>query len=132
MAQTQPVVAIVDDDVFIQRALARLLYAAGWQAVMFTSAEAFLRTEMQASPDCLVLDVWLPGMTGVELLEHLTATGTALPAVIITGRDDLQVRMRAMQAGAVAYLLKPLDGQELLQTLQETLDGREAQGEEKG
>jgi FixJ family two-component response regulator len=124
MSQTQHVVAIVDDDVFIQRALARLLYAAGWQAVMFTSAEAFLQTGLQASPDCLVLDVWLPGMTGVELLEHLTATGSSLPAVIITGRDDLQVRMRAMQAGAVAYLLKPLDGQEFLQTLQEALDGR--------
>jgi len=124
MSQTQHVVAIVDDDVFIQRALARLLYAAGWQAVMFTSAEAFLQTGLQASPDCLVLDVWLPGMTGVELLEHLAATGSSLPAVIITGRDDLQVRMRAMQAGAVAYLLKPLDGQEFLQTLQAVLDGR--------
>jgi FixJ family two-component response regulator len=124
MSETHHVVAIVDDDVLIQRALARLLYAAGWQAVTFTSAEAFLQTGMQALPDCLVLDVWLPGMTGVELLEHLVATGRTLPAVIITARDDLQMRLRAMQAGAVAYILKPLDGQELLQALQEALDGR--------
>ena len=128
MSQTQPVVAIVDDDVSIQRALARLLYAVGWQAVTFTSAEAFLQTSMQALPDCLVLDVWLPGMNGVELLEHVVATGSTLPAVIITAHDDLQMRMRAMQAGAVAYLLKPLDGQDLLQALQAALDGQRLSG----
>ena len=124
MSQTPPVVAIVDDDVSILRALGRLLYAMGWHAVTFASAEAFLQTGMQASPDCLVLDMWLPGMTGVELLEHLAATGSTLPAVIITGRDDLQMRMRAMQARAAAYLLKPLDGEDLLQALQEALDRR--------
>jgi FixJ family two-component response regulator len=123
MSQTQPVVAIVEDDGSIQRALGRLLYATGWQAVMFPSAEAFLQTGMEASPDCLVLDVWLPGMTGVELLEHLAARGSMLPTVIITGRDDLQMRMRAMQAGAVAYLLKPLDGEDLLQALKAALKG---------
>ena len=123
MSQTQPVVAIVDDDEFIQRALTRLLYAAGWHAVTFTSAEAFLQTSMEVSPACLVLDVWLPGMTGVELLEHLVATGSLLPAVIITARDDLQMRLRAMQAGAVAYLLKPLEGSEILQALQKARTG---------
>ena len=128
MSQTQPVVAIVDDDVSILRALGRLLYAMGWHAVTFSSAEAFLQTGMQESPDCLVLDVWLPGMTGVELLEHLVATDSTLPAVIITGRDDLQMRMRAMQAGAAAYLLKPLDSEDLLETLQEALDGRHLSG----
>jgi two-component system CheB/CheR fusion protein len=101
-----------------------LLSTAGWHAVTFPSAEAFLQTGMQASPVCLVLDVWLPGMTGVELLEHLAAMGSTLPAVIITGRNDLQMRMRAMQAGAIAYILKPLDGQELLRALQEALEGR--------
>jgi FixJ family two-component response regulator len=124
MSQTQPVVAIVDDDAAVQRALRRLLCATGWHTVIFSSAEAFLQTGTQAAPDCLVLDVWLPGMTGVELLEHLVAMGSTLPAVIITGRDDLQMRMRAMQAGAVAYLLKPLDGQDLRQALQEALEGR--------
>jgi FixJ family two-component response regulator len=124
MSQTQPIVAIVDDDALIPRALVRLLSTAGWHAVTFPSAEAFLQTGMQASPVCLVLDVWLPGMTGVELLEHLAAMGSTLPAVIITGRNDLQMRMRAMQAGAIAYILKPLDGQELLQALQEALEGR--------
>jgi FixJ family two-component response regulator len=129
MAQPQPVVAIVDDDVAIQRALARLLSTAGWQAITFTSAEAFLQTDLQTAPDCLVLDVWLPGMTGVELLEHLAVTGSTLPAVLITGRDDLQMRMRARQARAAAYLLKPLDGPELLQALQEAVGRRRRSGE---
>ena len=128
MSQAKPVAAIVDDDITIQRALGRLLYSAGWHAVTFSSAEAFLQTGRQPSPDCLVLDVWLPGITGVELLEHLVATGSTLPAVMITGRDDLQMRMRAMQAGAAAYLLKPLDGLELLQVLQEALDGKNLSG----
>ena len=129
MAQPQPVVAIVDDDVSIQRALARLLSTAGWQAITFTSAEALLQTDMQTAPDCLVLDVWLPGMTGVELLEHLAVAGSTLPAVLITGRDDLQMRMRAMQARAAAYLLKPLDGPELLQALQEALGRQRRSGD---
>src|SRR5262249_29442863 len=114
MSETQPVIAIVDDEESIRRALARLLYTVGWSATTFPSAEAFLQTSMQALPDCLVIDVWLPGMTGVDLQEHIVATGSSPPVVIITGRDDLHMRMRAMQAGAVAYLLKPLDGQDLL------------------
>ena len=128
MSQTQPVIAIVDDEASIRRALARLLYTVGWHTATFPSAEAFLQTGMQASPDCLIIDVWLPSMTGVELQEHLVATGNTLPVVIITGREDLHMRMRAMQAGAVAYLLKPLDGQDLLQILQEALDGRRLSG----
>jgi len=128
MAQPQPIVAIVDDDVSIQRALVRLLYTVSLQAVTFTSAEAFLQTGMQVAPDCLVLDVWLPGMTGMELLERLVAMGSRLPVVIITGRDDLQMRMRAIQAGAVACLLKPLDGPEFLQAIQKALDGRHLSG----
>jgi FixJ family two-component response regulator len=83
---------------------------------------------MQAAPDCLVLDVWLPGMTGVDLLEHLVETGSTLPAVIMTGRDDLQMRMRALQAGTMAYLVKPLDGLALLRILQEARDGRHRSG----
>lgn len=124
MSQMQPVVAIVDDNVSIQRALARLLSTAGWQACTFTSAEAFLQTGMQAVPDCLLLDLWLPGMTGVELLEHLAARASLLPVVIMTARDDPQMRMRALQAGVVAYFLKPLEGPDLQQAVQDALDRR--------
>ena len=69
-------------------------------------------TRMQVVPDCLILDLWLPGMTGVELLEHLAAKGSLLPAIIMTARDDPQMHMRALQVGVVAYFLKPLEGPE--------------------
>lgn len=118
MPQTSPVIAIVEDDASVRRALERLLHTVGWRTVAFASAEAFLQAGVQVSLACLVLDVWLPGMTGVALLEHLVATGSTLPVIIITGRDDIQMRMRAARVGAVAYLLKPLDEHDLLLALQ--------------
>ena len=121
MPPTPPVIAIVDDNASLRRALARLLRAVGWQAVTFASAEAFLQADLQRSLDCLVLDVWLPGMSGVALLEHLGALGSTLPVILITGREDVQMRLRAAQTGAVAYLRKPLDEQDFLQALQRAL-----------
>jgi two-component system response regulator FixJ len=123
--QTSPVIAIVDDDASLRRALARLLRAVGWQAVTFPSAEAFLQAGRQMPLDCLVLDVWLPGMSGVALLEHLVALGSTLPIILITGREDVQMRSHAAQMGVVAYLRKPLDEQDLLLALQQAL-GRQA------
>jgi FixJ family two-component response regulator len=120
--QTSPVVAIVDDDASLRRALARLLRTAGWRTVTFASAEAFLHNDLQMPLDCLVLDVWLPGMSGVALLEHLETLGNTLPVILITGRDDVQLRQRAAQLGAVAYLPKPLDEQDLLLALQRALE----------
>jgi FixJ family two-component response regulator len=98
-----------------------LLRAVGWQAVTFASAEAFLQADPQTPLDCLVLDVWLPGMSGVALLERLVALGSTLPVVLVTGRDDVQMRLRAVQIGAAAYLRKPLDEQDLLLALQQAL-----------
>lgn len=89
----------------------------GYQAVMFASAEAFLQAGLQMSLDCLVLDVWLPGMSGMALLEYLVALGSTLPVILITGREDVQMRLHAAQMGAVAYLHKPLDEQDLLPVL---------------
>jgi FixJ family two-component response regulator len=98
-----------------------LLHAVGWKTVTFTSAEAFLQTGLQESPHCLVLDVRLPGMTGFELLEHFAVAGIALPVILITAHDDVQVRMRAAQAGVSTYLRKPVDEQDLLQAIQRAL-----------
>jgi FixJ family two-component response regulator len=97
----------------------------GYQAVTFASAEAFLQAGLQMSLDCLLLDVWLPGMSGVALLEHLVALGNTLPVILITGREDVQMRLRAAQMRAVAYLCKPLDEQDLIEALQRAL-GRKA------
>ena len=132
MTQRQPVIAIVEDNVSIQRALARLLATAGWQAHTFASAEAFLHTCMHVVPDCLLLDLWLPGMSGVELLEQLAATGSLLPAILMTARDDPQMHRRALQAGVVAYFLKPLEGPALLQAIQDALDQRHRRRREDG
>ena len=121
MELIQPVIAIVDDDASLRRALSRLMHASGWKTVVFASAEAFVQTGLQESPDCLVLDIWLPGMTGLELLDHVVATTPSLPVIIITGRDDVQVRQRAAQSKAVAYFEKPVDEQDLLQTIRHAL-----------
>ena len=122
MPQMPPIVAIVDDDASLRSALARLLRTAGWRTVTFASAEAFLHTDPQMPLDCLVLDIWLPGMNGVALLEHLGTLGSTLPVILITGRDDVQMRRHAAQLGAVAYLPKPLDEQDLLLALQRGLE----------
>jgi two-component system, LuxR family, response regulator FixJ len=123
--QIPPVIAIVEDDTLLGRALARLLHAVGWHTVIFASAEAFLRTGLQSPPQCLVLDVRLPGMSGIELAEHFVIMGLALPVIIITGRDDIQLRLRAMRVGVVAYLQKPVDEQDLRRAIEHAL-GREA------
>ena len=120
MQHTQPVIAIVDDDPAMCRALSRLLQTVGWQAVAFSSAEAFLQSGVQKPPHCLVLDVRLPGMTGLELVERLVADGVSFP-IIITGHADAQVHIRAIQAGAVAYLRKPVDEQDFLQAIRHSL-----------
>lgn len=122
MPQIPPLVAIVDDDASLQRALARLLRVVGWQVVTFSSAEAFLQAGLQMPLDCLVLDVWLPGMNGVALLEHLVALNSTLPVILITGREDVQIRLYAARQGVIAYLRKPLDEQDLLQALQRALE----------
>jgi FixJ family two-component response regulator len=93
----------------------------GYETMTFASAEAFLQAGLQKSPACLILDVWLPGISGVALLEHLAALGSTLPVILITGRDDAQMHLRAVQMGVVAYLRKPLDEQDLRQALQRAL-----------
>jgi FixJ family two-component response regulator len=117
----QPVIAIIEDDASIRRALARLLHSVGWKAVVFASAEAFLHAAGQEPPDCLVLDIRLPGMSGVELLEHNAVTNLSLPVICMTAHDDVQVRQRAAQAGAVAFLVKPVDEQDLLHAIRRAL-----------
>jgi len=128
---SQPVVAIIEDDASIGRALVRLLRSVGWKAVVFASAEAFLHAGRQEPIVCLVLDIRLPGMSGVELLEHCAAAGPSLPVICMTAHDDVQVRRRAAQAGVVAFLPKPVDEQDLLQAIQRAL-GQKIGGERQG
>jgi FixJ family two-component response regulator len=107
-------ICVVDDDESIQRALRRLLGATGFRVETFSSAKAFLESEHRGRADCLVLDVHLAGMSGLDLQERLAQTGNSTPVVIITAHDDQSTRERARRAGAIEYLPKPFDDDSLI------------------
>ena len=108
-------VCVVDDDLFLLRALQRLLVASGFAVVeAFSSAEDFLASAQGRTADCLVLDVHLGGISGFDLCEALSASGTRIPVIFITAHDDTSTRERARRAGAAAYLSKPFDDQALI------------------
>jgi two-component system, LuxR family, response regulator FixJ len=106
--ETKPVVWVIDDDDSLRKALARLLRAAGYDVVMLSSAQAFIEREDAAPPDCLLLDVRMPVMSGLELHRRI-AVRDRPPVVIITAHEDPRVKREAMEMGAVDFLLKPLD-----------------------
>jgi FixJ family two-component response regulator len=124
-------VFVVDDDPGVLRALTRLLVAAGFEARPFPSPAAFPEQHDPATPGCLVLDVALPGLDGLQLQEALTASGAARPIVFITGRGDIPSSVRAMKAGAVDFLTKPVNDRELLAAVRNAIEmdrrAREAQ-----
>jgi FixJ family two-component response regulator len=121
MPESQPVIAIVDDDVSMLRALRRLLTSARLASETYTSAEEFLRSGLQPDVGCLVLDIQMPGMTGLDLLVHLATSGVTLPVIIMTARVDEQTRHHAEQAGVVAYLCKPFEEDALLEAIRRAL-----------
>ena len=112
-------VAIVDDDASVRTALLGLMRAAGLTAQAFTSAEEYLRSGVSSETACLVADVRMPGMSGLDLQAHLNALGAEIPVVFITAHGDAAARARAMQAGAVRFLQKPFDDEELLASIHE-------------
>jgi FixJ family two-component response regulator len=105
------------------RALRRLLTSEGFVSETYTSAEEFLRFGLRLGIRCLVLDVQMPGMTGLDLLVHLSASGVTLPVIIITAGTDEQTPLHAMQAGVVAYLCKPFEEDALLEAIRRALAG---------
>ena len=113
-AMQSPVVAIVDDDRSVQRALKDLMESAGLSARCFGSAEDFLVSEQRAHIASLVLDIRMPGMSGLDLLAKLKAEGSTIPVIVITAHGDTRTRVQAMQAGARAFLSKPFDDKVLL------------------
>jgi FixJ family two-component response regulator len=111
-------VSIVDDEVPILRALTRLFRAAGFEAHGYESAEAFLSDWKSSSTDCVVLDLQMMGLNGLELLQCLQRLDAKLPVVIITGLDTPGLEARCREAGAASYLRKPLDDRLLLQEIE--------------
>ena len=114
-------ICVVDDDESIQRALRRLLDATGFRVETFSSADEFLASEHRGRADCLVLDVHLGGLSGLDLQERLARSGRHTPVVIITAHDDRPTRERARRAGAVAYLPKPFDDDSLIAAIQSAI-----------
>jgi FixJ family two-component response regulator len=118
MPQESVTVYVVDDDESVRRALQRLLRSAGYHAVTFESAEDFIDSTPGRGEGCLVLDIRLPGMTGLDLQEKLSSSGAKYAVIFMTAHDNPQWRQRAKRAGAVAYLRKPFDEQSLLDAIQ--------------
>ena len=102
-------IAIVDDDPSVLRALRRSLRLRGFEPRTFASAQEFLSSLPSGAPECMILDLQMPGMTGVELLQYLADRGIKIPTIIITAQGDARVRERCESAGAVAFLVKPLE-----------------------
>jgi FixJ family two-component response regulator len=113
---------VVDDDPSVLRALTRLLSAAGFQARAFPSPAAFLQAHDPVTPGCLVLDVALPGLDGLELQQALAVSDCARPVVFITGRGDIPTSVRAMKGGAVDFLTKPVNDTELLEAVRKAIE----------
>jgi FixJ family two-component response regulator len=115
-------VAIVDDDDLMRAALLGLLKSAGLPAQAFASAEEFLKSGQQRDTACLITDIRMPGMSGLELQAHLNADHFRIPTIFITAHGDAKMRMQAMRAGAVEFLAKPFDDEALLESVQAALE----------
>lgn len=109
MVSSHPVIAIVDDDAGVRRALRRLLTSLDYRPTVFASGEAFLDSLGAERPRCVLMDLHLPGLKGIDVLDRLRAGGVALPVIVITGLDQPGMRERCLTAGAASYLTKPLD-----------------------
>jgi FixJ family two-component response regulator len=121
MASTRSTIGVVEDDAGVRAALQQLLRAAGFSALVFASAEEFLGSNSRRQVDCLIADINLPGMSGVALLQALSASGERLPAVLITGRDDTATVDLMRQAGNVPRLHKPFSDDELFGAIRAVL-----------
>ena len=119
MTENPPVVIVVDDDPSFRNFLSRLVQTIGLKAVLFTSAEDFLAAPQPDGPACLVLDVQMPGLSGLDLQRQLTERGRPLPIVFTTGHGDIPMTVEAMKAGAIGFLSKPFRNQEMLDAIKE-------------
>lgn len=113
----------MDDDESVRKALQRLLRSAGMTTEAFATGAEFLHSLKDHKPDCIVLDIHMPGMTGFEVQAQLEAAGPPLPVVIITGYDSPETHDRVMAAGATAYLHKPINDEALLEAIHHAIGG---------
>jgi FixJ family two-component response regulator len=117
-----PTVFVVDDDDLVRAAIQGMLKSVGLRSEVFGSAQEFLRSKPHDGPSCLVLDVRLPGVSGLEVQRELATAGVRIPIIFITGHGDIPMTVRAMKQGAVEFLTKPFRDQDLLDAIHQALD----------
>jgi FixJ family two-component response regulator len=122
MAEEGPIVYIVDDDAGVREALDSLIRSVGFSVRTFASAHDFLGSKFSTAPGCLVLDVRLPGLSGLDLQRELSRAGVSIPIIFISGHGDIPMTVRAMKAGAVEFLTKPFRDQDLLDAIQQAVE----------
>jgi FixJ family two-component response regulator len=123
----KPIVFIIDDDASVRKSLSRLLRSAGFEVETFATAEQFLEREHYDGIGCLVLDVRMPGISGIDLQGELSKADYSMPIIFITGHGNIPMGVQAMKKGAVDFLAKPFDDEELLQAVREAVD-KDTQG----
>ena len=122
MNDLAPTVFIVDDDPSVLKALARLMRSAGLNATAFASAQEFLDNHHQNAPACLVLDVAMPHINGLELQQAIAASGSELPVIFLTGHGDIPMSVRAIKQGAVDFFSKPVDDSDLIEAIHNAIE----------
>ena len=122
MGEDTPTVFVVDDDISVRESLEALIRFEGWQAETFASGQDFLARPRSVAPSCLVLDVSLPDLNGLDLQKLVAADRSEMPIIFVTGHGDVPMTVRAMKAGAVEFLTKPVDTDALLNAIRDALE----------
>jgi FixJ family two-component response regulator len=125
--QTASLISIVEDDQFFRESMRRLMRSLGYEVAAFASAADFLASPRLAETACLIADVHMPAMTGLDLYEHLIKSGYTIPTILVTGYPDDVDCVRALNDGVVCYLRKPVDEQRLIRCLRAALESRESE-----
>jgi len=131
MSEAEPTVFIVDDDAPLRESLRNLIRSVGLRVELFASAQEFLQSRQPDAPSCLVLDVRMPGLSGLDLQKQTSDAGLEIPIIFITGHGDVPMTVRAMKAGAVEFLTKPFRDQDLLDAIQQALERSRKAREQK-
>jgi FixJ family two-component response regulator len=120
--QLSAIIAVVDDDISVRRGLERLIRSAGWKAETFSSAQEFLECARTEPPSCVVLDLQMPGLSGLDLQKRMAEAGLCTPIVFLTGHGSIPATVQAMKAGAIEFLTKPVDERDLLKAIEEAIE----------
>jgi FixJ family two-component response regulator len=132
MPPPTPVVVVVDDDVSVRESLELLIQSEGWQPALFKSAQEFLARLPSVTPSCLILDINLPDLSGLDIQQRISDEKFSIPIIFITGYGDIPTSVRAMKAGAAEFLTKPLDDQILIEAIREAVLRSQANSKREG